>query len=49
MTFDYELYGSEMYDWSVIGVDKDTTSGQTLGVPATSRLSTTLKMPVQAL
>lgn len=23
MTFDYELYGSQMYDWSVIGVDKD--------------------------
>lgn len=23
MTFDYELYGSWMYDWSVIGVDKD--------------------------
>ena len=23
MTFDYELYGSWMYDWSVIGVDKE--------------------------
>ena len=41
--FQNELW---MYDWSVIGVDKDTTSGQTLGTP---RLSTTLKMPVQGL
>ena len=43
------LIMSYMYNWSVIGVDKDTTSGQTLGVPATPRFSTTLRMPVQGL
>ena len=49
MTFDYELYGSQMYDWSVIGVDKDSTSGQIPVAPVTHLGSTTLKMPVQAL